>query len=281
MKHDSKALVGYEQRLYRKTPKPEIRSATGRTIGGAAVLFNEVSQNLGGFVEQFAPGAFTRTLQTADVVCLFNHDRSLILGRTSAGNVTYTQTDAGLFYEVTPLDTSAGNDAVTNVRGGLVVGSSIGFRCVRDEWSETETGFPLRTVLEAQLIDGGPVTSPAYLQTERGGAALAVRSFCNANGIDPETLPELEPESLRELLAPEPDETAPATGDPTEGDERDLSVSVVAVTVEVGDDDEEEPEPGECADDAAETTTLRAALDVRRRLLELEERRQRLGIPAA
>jgi HK97 family phage prohead protease len=191
-----------ERRQYRKVDAPELRAkGDNRTISGAAAVFNQTSQNLGGFVEQIAPGAFTRTLQTADVVALFNHDPSQILGRTSAGNLSLSETDLGLMYEVTVPATRAGLDAAENVRAGLVTGSSFAFRALADTWSETDTGYPLRMVTEAALYDVGPVTFPAYLQTEQGDAALAVRSFCIAHDIDPADIPSLVSD-FRDLLTP-------------------------------------------------------------------------------
>lgn len=194
--------MNIERRQYRKVDAPELRAeGDSRTISGAAAVFSQTSQNLGGFVEQIAPGAFARTLQTADVVALFNHDPSQILGRTSAGNLRLSESDLGLMYEVTVPATRAGLDAAENVRAGLVTGSSFAFRAVNDTWSETDTGFPLRTVTEAALFDVGPVTFPAYLQTEQGDAALAVRSFCAAHDIDPADVPAILSD-FRALLSP-------------------------------------------------------------------------------
>lgn len=199
-----------ERRSYRRISPPELRAkGDNRTISGAAAVFGQVSQNLGGFVEQIAPGAFTRTLQTADVVALFNHDASQILGRVSAGNLTLEETDLGLMYAVSVPSTRAGLDAAENVAAGLVTGSSFAFRAIADTWSETDTGFPLRTVTEAALFDVGPVTFPAYLQTEQGDAALAVRSFCAAHDIDPESIPDLVLNDLRDLTPVADDDTPP------------------------------------------------------------------------
>jgi HK97 family phage prohead protease len=194
-------VTDQEFRAYRRTPAPELRDGETPTISGAASVYNQVSQNLGGFVEQFAPGAFTRTLDTADgVVATFNHNPSQLLGRVSAGNLKLQERDTGLYYDVKPPDTTAGRDAVVNVRAGLVTGSSFTFRAVNDTWGETENGYSLRTVTEAALYEVGPVTNPAYLQTSSGSAALAVRSFCTHHDIDPESIPSLMPADLRDFL---------------------------------------------------------------------------------
>ena len=50
----------------------ELRAAEDGIIrlGGYALKFNKLSQNLGGFVERIAPGALTKTLRDGgDVLC--------------------------------------------------------------------------------------------------------------------------------------------------------------------------------------------------------------------
>lgn len=260
--------MNIERRHYKRTSRPELRAAgSGRTISGAAALFNQTSQNLGGFVEQIAPGAFTRTLQTSDVVALFNHDASQILGRMSAGNLTVEERDTGLFYDVTVPNTTTGSDAAENVSAGLVTGSSFAFRAIADTWSETDQGYPLRTVTEAALFDVGPVTFPAYLQTEQGDAALAVRSFCAAHDIDPSTIPAILPDSFRDILI-----------------SIDIDVNSDDEDDEMCDPDEVEPEIGAGPDDplmggmpAPSTNTL----TIPRARLLIAEMSTRLGLPAA
>jgi phage head maturation protease len=48
-------------------------------VGG--LCRNSPSQDLGGFVETIAPGAFSRAIrERQEVRCLFNHDTGVILG---------------------------------------------------------------------------------------------------------------------------------------------------------------------------------------------------------
>ena len=72
----------------RRTFKVELRkSDDGRKMRGTAVVFNQLSENLGGFREQIDPAAFDAA-DISDVRCLFNHDDSMVLGRTSSGTLT-------------------------------------------------------------------------------------------------------------------------------------------------------------------------------------------------
>jgi len=74
----------------------------GRTvIRGYAAVYDSDSQDLGGFVERIAPGAFKEVLETnPDVFGRYNHDR--LLGRTSSGTVRLFHDERGLRYEIDP-----------------------------------------------------------------------------------------------------------------------------------------------------------------------------------
>jgi HK97 family phage prohead protease len=142
-----------------------VQDGTADTVTGYAALFNNRSQDLGGFVEQIAPGAFTKTIQEADVASLFNHDSSKPLGRVSAGNLKLTTDKTGLRMELTPnLLISWVQDAIEAIRSGLVTQMSFAFRTINDSWDVVGNQL-VRTLLEVQLIEVSPVTFPAYLDT--------------------------------------------------------------------------------------------------------------------
>ena len=71
-----------EVRNYDVELRVETREEKPVIIGHASV-FDTLSENLGGFREKVAPGAFDDVLND-DVRALFNHDSNLILGRTKA-----------------------------------------------------------------------------------------------------------------------------------------------------------------------------------------------------
>jgi HK97 family phage prohead protease len=154
-----------------------------RTAVGHAAVFGKLSQNLGGFVERVAPGAFTKTIEEQDVRALFNHHEDHVLGRLGAGTLRMVEDDDGLSYEVDLPDTTIGRDVATLLARGDVSGSSFGFRVIEDEWGETEQGFPLRTLKQVSLRDVGPVTFPAYTDSK-----AALRSLAEKRSYDIDVL---------------------------------------------------------------------------------------------
>lgn len=149
----------------------ELRMAEGDSapvIEGYAAVFDSISEDLGGFREIIAPGAFSKTLRE-DVRALWNHDPNHILGRTASGTLELAEDAKGLRVRVTPPE-SAGW-IMESMRRGDVDQMSFGFRTVSDKW-EMKNGEPLRTLLEVRLFDVSVVTFPAYPETD-----AAVRSL--------------------------------------------------------------------------------------------------------
>lgn len=145
----------------------------GRVLAGYAAVFNRYSQNLGGFVEQVDPAAFNKSLADAvPVMCRLNHADAALLGATWAGTLRLSVDGTGLLYEVDLPGTSAGNDVHTLAQRGDLKWSSFAFVTIEDEWSETDQGFPLRTLRAVKLIDVAPVNSPAYLDTTVAARSL-------------------------------------------------------------------------------------------------------------
>lgn len=158
-----------------------VRADGSRTvIEGHAAVFNRYSQNLGGFVEQVAPGAFAKTIAEADVRALFNHDASMVLGRNKAGTLRLAEDNVGLAYEIDVPGTQLGRDLAVSMERGDISQSSFSFRVVGpdgDDWSLTDQGMPLRTLREVALYDVGPVTFPAYLDADSGVGKRALARF--------------------------------------------------------------------------------------------------------
>lgn len=154
-------------------------------LGGYALKFNRLSQNLGGFVERVRPGFVDKSLaDNLDVLCRFQHEDQFILGRVGSGTLHLTRDDVGLVYDVPQLpDTSAGRDVAELAKRGDLGGSSFAFITLDEEWTTTEQGFPLRDLIAGRLIDVAPVVSPAYLDTSVAARSLAERIHADPNDI--------------------------------------------------------------------------------------------------
>ena len=147
----------------------EVRAGdTGDVIVGHAPVWNRYSQNLGGFVEQVAPGAASRAIVEDDIRGLLNHDPSLLLGRNKSGTMRLFEDNVGLRFEIDVPDTTVGRDLVVSAKRGDITGASFSFRVIDQEWGVTDSDFPLRTIKSMQMFDTGPVTFPAYLDSESG-----------------------------------------------------------------------------------------------------------------
>jgi hypothetical protein len=170
---ERRTLTLDEIRVIRKEGEP------AKIIGHAAV-FEKLSEDLGGFREKIAAGAFKKTIQEADVRGLFNHDANYVLGRNKAGTLTLSEDQRGLAIEALPPDTQWARDLTVSMDRGDITQMSFGFQTVRDIWEEEMGKTPIRTLQEVKLFDVSVVTFPAYPQTSVKVrdyvAALAERS---------------------------------------------------------------------------------------------------------
>ncbi|MCW1985343.1 UNVERIFIED_ORG: HK97 family phage prohead protease [Sphingomonas sp. R1F5B] len=158
---------------------PEVRAAAdgkGQTIQGYAAVFNSPAEIGDMFIEEIAPGAFTETVAQADVLGLYNHDRSALLGRKSSGTLRLREDAKGLFAEIDLPDTTTGRDVAELVRRGDLKGMSFGFNVKREEWDDTGD-VPRRRILQVDLGEVSAVPFPAYSDT-----TLALRSREAARG---------------------------------------------------------------------------------------------------
>ncbi len=134
-------------------------------IQGHAAVFGQLSEDLGGFREKVAKGAFTKTLKEADVRALWNHDSNYVLGRNRSGTLRLAEDKEGLSVEIDPPDTTWAKDLLTSMERGDVDQMSFGFRVVKEEWDDSDKANVVRTLSEVELFDVSPVTYPAYPQT--------------------------------------------------------------------------------------------------------------------
>jgi len=148
----------------------------GKTrLSGHAAVFNSLSEDLGGFREQIAPGAFAEAIEGDDVRALFNHDPNFILGRNRAKTLILSEDSRGLAIEIILPDTQAVRDlVVAPIERGDVSQMSFGFsvRPNGQDWAKDDDGRVVRTLKRLRLFDVSPVVFPAYPETD-----VAIRSF--------------------------------------------------------------------------------------------------------
>lgn len=175
-----------EKRHYMGEVRAEV-DGDNNTIIGYGSVFNKRSENLGGFREIIAPGAFDDVLND-DVRALFNHDANIILGRSSNNTLALSVDDEGLRYEITAPATQYVKDVVlAPMHRGDVRESSFHFRVARDgdTWEEDDEGVVIRTINRVQrLFDVSPVTYPAYPDAAAGMRSMnAWKEACQSGAV--------------------------------------------------------------------------------------------------
>lgn len=142
----------------------EVRETpNGMVFEGYASVFNSRSENLGGFTEFVAPGAFTRSLKSRnDVKLLWNHDAGQVLGSTRAKSMTLTEDARGLKVTATLPNTQLGRDTAELIKTGIIDSMSFGFNVIKDSWNSEGTE---RTLHSVRLFEVSIVAFPAYSST--------------------------------------------------------------------------------------------------------------------
>jgi len=146
-----------------------IRNGPGgkRYIRGYALKYNVLSQLLfGEFRERILDGALD-DCDLSDVACTMNHDKDLLLGMNQSGTLRLERDVIGLYYEVIPPNTKAGNSAMELVSRGDISGSSFIFEVADDgeKW-EKEGNYLVRTILKIKKIwEVGPVVQMLPCET--------------------------------------------------------------------------------------------------------------------
>jgi len=170
MKDYIKNIEDGERRFF--TEPVEFRAEDDNVIEGYAAVFNKDSVDFGGWTERIAPGAFTEVLAD-DVVALFNHDMNLVLGRNGK-NVTITQDETGLKYQIKLPDTSLARDVRNLIKEGIIHQSSFAFTVKEQQWQRNGDKPSVRTISKIKrLFDVSPVTSPAYKDSTVGARSFA------------------------------------------------------------------------------------------------------------
>lgn len=176
-------MVAKHERRFVKASEFRIDGAAGaRKLIGHAAVFNALSEDLGGFREKIAPGAFAASIAADDIRALFNHDPNFVLGRNVAGTLKLAEDETGLAMSCDLPDTQAARDLVVSIERGDITGQSFSFNTISDEWNMVE-GDTVRTLLAVRLWDVSPVTFPAYPQTDAAMRGLEAWRASTAEAV--------------------------------------------------------------------------------------------------
>lgn len=236
-------------------------SGDGLTLEGYAAVFGqwtEIDSWEGMFREQFKRGSFRKTLrQRGAPLMQYDHGRHPLIGSIPIGRYdTMQETDAGLHVVGRLTDNWLIEPVRDAIRDGGVTGMSIRFAVVRDEWRDTngklvkpdelmellwapgDRGPLERTVIEARLMEAGPVAWPAY-----DGTSVGVRARSAAHDL-------LGDQDRRRSLRQSLFASAPASP-PVDGvDQHELALALLTIE---GRDDEQAPPPAPVAAPVVET----------------------------
>lgn len=155
---------------YRSNPE-------SREVNGYAIVFNSLSENLGGFREIIAPEAIDGVIEKSDIVAVLNHDSSRgILGRSrnGEGSLKLSVDEKGTAFRFDAPRTALGDECLEYLRRGDANQCSFAFTVAEDSWRKLDDGMYERTIKKFdRLFDVSILTcAPAYAAT-----SVSCRSF--------------------------------------------------------------------------------------------------------
>jgi HK97 family phage prohead protease len=171
-----------------ESKEPEVRTNSvdfevraegdGMSFTGYASVFNSPSEDLGGFVEYVAPGAFKRSLQSRnEVKLLWNHDSGEPLASLRGGTMQLVEDSRGLKVTASLPNTTRGRDIAELLRTRVIDSMSFGFNVIKDSWS---SNGQTRTLESVRLFEVSIVSFPAYSSTT---AQVRSNSTINADQL--------------------------------------------------------------------------------------------------
>lgn len=129
------------------------------------------------FIEQIAPGTFTRALDKGnDVHFLAEHDNAKLLASTKNGSLQLREDDKGLYMEARISPTSWGKDYHQLIQDGLLTNMSFGMQVSKDKWDKRDDGTYQRTISDLTLAEVSVVRNPAYVQSSIQARSLEITS---------------------------------------------------------------------------------------------------------
>ena len=172
----------------------------GRTIQGRAIVFESLSNDLGGFREIIKRGAISQDLvDSSDVFARTNHSDDYILARCNKGkgSLQLELREDGLYYSFEAPNTEKGNELVEHIRRGEISQSSFAFMVANEPDAERwikQDGILVREIYKISYLgDVAPVFTPAYSET-----SVSLRALDKAKEMNEEVKEEPKKEDEEE-----------------------------------------------------------------------------------
>ncbi|HEM3616820.1 TPA: HK97 family phage prohead protease [Streptococcus suis] len=151
-------------------------------LSGYFIKFDEETELWPDYFEVIKREGVEKAIKDADIRALFNHDHSLVLGRTGNDTVRLGVDDVGLFGDIIiNKDDPQAVGAYARVQRGDVIGCSFGFFPIKINTEERDDGSYLDTILDLEIFEVSPCTFPAYPQTEIAARQKDFESQLRAN----------------------------------------------------------------------------------------------------
>ena len=152
-------------------------SESERTIEGTIVRFDDEANIAGVFRERILPGAFE---MRSDMILNQQHDRAKPLAKlNNVAEASFSIRQSTTAYEIRAriARTTVGDDALYNVRNGLLSGFSVEMAVHDEDWREDAS---LRIIKRATMAGVALVDRPAYPQS----SVEARQAFLQAGIMD-------------------------------------------------------------------------------------------------
>lgn len=152
--------------MYLKTDFQVRQQDDDKYIEGYFIRFNEETKLWKDAFEEVDPGAVDDSLKNNDIRCLFNHDTSIVLGRTGNGTLELKKDSIGVFgrVKINPNDKQA-LDIYARIERGDINACSFGFNIINEEIQNRDDGTVKFILKKIDLHEVSPVTFPAYPTT--------------------------------------------------------------------------------------------------------------------
>lgn len=152
-------------------------------VEGYAVVYDKKTDICGYFEETIKRGALDNA-DLKDVPLLVNHDTDTIpVARSRRNNgsssMTLTVDEKGLKIraELDLKNNARASELYSAIKRGDISGMSFMFTVKTDEWTDEDTEYPKRTIIEiAKVYEVSAVTFPAYSDTSIGARAVDTES---------------------------------------------------------------------------------------------------------